>query len=248
MLELKNVGKIYETNGKQLEAIKDLNFSVQLEEFAAIVGPSGCGKTTLIKLIAGLIPASHGSVVLDGNIVKNPGKDRGVVFQNFTLFPWLTVAENITFGLDIQRMNAKKKAAVATHYLGKTGSAEFVDFYPNNLSGGMQQRVAIARTLANEPKILLMDEPFGSLDAQTRMQMQEFLTKLWEAERKTIIFVTHDVGEAVFLADTVHVLSKRPTTIKKTFKVPFPRPRTHTLKQTKAFFEFEAKIAEALEA
>lgn len=247
MLELKNVSKIYINNHQQVEAIKNLNLSVKEREFIALVGPSGCGKTTLLKVIAGLIPATSGEVVLDGKKILSPGKDRGLVFQQFTLFPWLTVKENISFGLELQKLDSKKKTEIINHYLNVTGLKDFAEFYPKNLSGGMQQRVAIARTLANSPKILLMDEPFGSLDSQTRSQMQEFLTKLWEAERQTILFVTHDVGEAAFLADTVYVLSKRPMEIKNAFSVPFARPRTHTLKHTKEFFEFENKIAQELE-
>src|SRR3989344_1979238 len=247
MLELKNVSKTYTQNNQQVEAIKNLNLSVKEREFIALVGPSGCGKTTLLKIIAGLIPATNGEVVLDGKKILNPGKDRGLVFQQFTLFPWLTVRENISFGLDLQKLESKKKTEIVNHYLGITGLKDFAEFYPKNLSGGMQQRVAIARTLANNPKILLMDEPFGSLDSQTRSQMQEFLTKLWETEHKTILFITHDVGEAAFLADVVYVLSKRPMEIKNKFDVPFARPRIRTLKNTKEFFEFENKIAQELE-
>ncbi len=247
MLELKKISKVYTNEGQKVEAIKNLDLTVNEREFIAMVGPSGCGKTTFLKIIAGLIEASGGEVILDGKKVNTPGKDRGLVFQNFTLFPWLTVRENISFGLDLQNINNQKKTEVIEHYLNITGLKEFADFYPKNLSGGMQQRVAIARTLANNPKILLMDEPFGSLDSQTRSQMQEFLTKLWEAEHKTILFITHDVGEAVFLADRVYVLGKRPMEIKSVHEVPFPRPRKHDLKHTTEFFEFENKIALELE-
>lgn len=247
MLELKNVSKTYTQNNQQVEAIKNLNLSVKEREFIALVGPSGCGKTTLLKIIAGLINATNGEIVLDGKKILNPEKDRGLVFQQFTLFPWLTVRENISFGLDLQKLDNKKKVEIVNHYLDITGLKDFAEFYPKNLSGGMQQRVAIARTLANNPKILLMDEPFGSLDSQTRSQMQEFLTKLWEAERQTILFITHDVGEAAFLADTVYVSGKRPMEIKNMFNVPFARPRVHALKHTKEFFEFENKIARELE-
>lgn len=247
MLEIKNVSKTYTQNNQQVEAIRNLNLSIKEREFIALVGPSGCGKTTLLKITAGLIPATNGELVLDGKKILNPGKDRGLVFQQFTLFPWLTVRENISFGLDLQKLDSKKKTEIVNHYLGVTGLKDFAEFYPKNLSGGMQQRVAIARTLANNPKILLMDEPFGSLDSQTRSQMQEFLTKLWEAEKHTILFITHDVQEAAFLADTVYVLSKRPMEIKNMFSVPFARPRVHSLKHTKEFFEFENKIAQELE-
>lgn len=247
MLELKNVSKIFTDNHRQVEAIKNLNLSVGIGEFIAMVGPSGGGKTTLLKIIAGLTPASSGEAILDGEKILHPGKDRGLIFQSFSLFPWLTVRENIFFGLNLQKIGSNRKVEVVDHYLNVTGLKDFADFYPKNLSGGMQQRVAIARTLANGPKILLMDEPFGSLDSQTRSQMQEFLTKLWEAEHKTIMFITHDVGEAIFLSDTVYVLTRRPMEIKNAFSVPFARPRLHSLKNTKKFFDFENKIAQELE-
>ncbi len=247
MLELKNLSKVYTNDQGQVEAITNLTVSVKEREFIAMVGPSGCGKSTLLKIIAGLTEATAGEIRVDGENSTGPGKNRGLVFQSFTLFPWLSVRENIAFGLDIQRQDAKKKTEIVNHYLAITGLQDFADFYPKDLSGGMQQRVAIARTLANDPKILLMDEPFGALDAQTRSQMQEFLTTLWEREHKTILFITHDVGEAVFLADTVYVLTKRPMEIQKAFRVPFPRPRLHALKRTKAFFDFETMVAEELE-
>lgn len=247
MLELCHVSKTYTHNHNHVEAIKNLNVSVKEHEFIALVGPSGCGKTTLLKMIAGLVPVSGGEIILDGRKIMGPGRDRGLVFQQFTLFPWLSVRENISFGLEVHKVDKKKKNDIVSHYLGVTGLKDFADFYPKNLSGGMQQRVAIARTLANNPTILLMDEPFGSLDSQTRSHLQEFLTQLWEAEHTTILFVTHDVGEALFLADTVYVLSKRPMGIRSVFSVPFPRPRTHALKHMKEFFDLENTIARELE-
>lgn len=247
MLEITNISKIYSNDGKRIEAVKDFSLSLDEHKFIALVGPSGCGKTTFLKIIAGLISASGGDVVLDGQKIFSPGKDRGLVFQQFTLFPWLTVRENISFGLDLQKLESKKKTEIVNHYLDATGLQDFAEFYPKDLSGGMQQRVAIARTLANNPKILLMDEPFGSLDSQTRSQMQELLTKLWETEHKTILFITHDVSEAVFLADIVYVLGKRPMEIKNKFDIPFARPRIRALKNMNQFFEFENKIAQELE-
>ena len=247
MLEIKNISKIYDSGGVQTEVISDVSFKVEDKQFVALVGPSGCGKTTLLKIVAGLLTPTTGEVLLDGEKIAEPGKDRGLIFQNFNLFPWLTVRGNISFGLDLQKLDRAKKREIVEHYLEITGLLDFAEFYPKNLSGGMQQKVAIARTLANDPKILLMDEPFGSLDSQTRSQMQEFLIKLWEVEQKTILFVTHNVREAIFLADKIYILTKRPMRIKKIFKVPFPRPRTKALKRTKAFFEFEGKIAKELE-
>jgi len=247
MLKVTNVSKVYTNESRRVKAIEDLALSIKEGEFVAMVGPSGCGKTTFLKVIAGLISASHGEVLFDGVKIIGPGKERGMVFQGFTLFPWLTVRENIGFGLEMQKLSRKKKNEITNHYLAITGLKDFSNAYPKSLSGGMQQRVAIARTLANNPKILLMDEPFGSLDSQTRSQMQEFLTKLWETEHKTILFITHDVREAIFLADKVYVLSERPMHIKKVFTVPFSRPRKRALKRSKEFFEFEGKVELALE-
>lgn len=247
MLKIKNISKIYNSGKKQIEVVSNLSFELRDKQFVVLVGPSGCGKTTFLKIIAGLLTPSSGEVILDGKKILMPGKERGMIFQNFNLFPWLTVRKNISFGLDVQRLDNTKKKEIVDRYLRITGLEDFAEFYPKDLSGGMQQRVAIARTLANNPKIILMDEPFGSLDSQTRSQMQEFLINLWETERKTIIFVTHNVGEAIFLADKIYVLSKRPMRIKKLFKVPFPRPRTHALKRSKDFFAFESKITQELE-
>jgi ABC-type nitrate/sulfonate/bicarbonate transport system ATPase subunit len=246
MLELKNVVKIYTNNGQQVEAIKNLNLCIKEHEFIALVGPSGCGKTTLLKIIAGLVPCSSGGVFIDGEKIKAPGKDRGLIFQEFTLFPWLTMRGNISFGLDLQKINFQKKTSIVDHYLRITGLQDFAEFYPHNLSGGMQQRVAIARTLANNPKILLMDEPFGALDAQTRSKMQEFLAQLWEADRKTVVFVTHDIEEAIFLADKIFLLSPRPCFIKQEFTINFPRPRTHELKYSEEFSKLKKQIAKYL--
>lgn len=248
MLELKHITKIYNSNPHPVEVISDLTLSVSDGEFVALVGPSGCGKTTLLKMIAGIVPATSGEIVLDGKAVAKSGKERGMVFQDFSLFPWLTVRENIAFGLNLRKMDKQKKEEVVHRYLQITGLERFASFYSRGLSGGMQQRVAIARTLANNPRLLLMDEPFGSLDSQTRSRMQEFLTQLWEKERKTVIFVTHDVGEAIFLADTVYAATPRPMQIKHKFAIPFERPRSHALKQAQEFFECEMHVAREMEA
>lgn len=247
MLELKHIAKTYNSNPHPVEVISDLTLSVSDAKFVALVGPSGCGKTTLLKMIAGLVPPTSGEILLGGQTVSGPGKDRGIVFQNFSLFPWLTVRENIAFGLNLRKMDKQKKEEVVNRYLHITGLERFASFYPRNLSGGMQQRAAIARTLANNPRLLLMDEPFASLDAQTRSRMQEFLTQLWEKERKTVIFVTHDVREAIFLADTVYLATPRPMQIKRKFTIPFARPRAHALKRAKEFFELEMYVTGALE-
>lgn len=248
MLEIKNISKTYDNNRQLIETIKDFSLTIDEYKFIALVSPSGCGKTTLLKIVAGLLEPSAGEVILDGKKILEPDKERGMIFQSFSLFPWLTVKGNISFGLDLQSISEKQKDEIVQHYLQIVGLSDFANAYPKNLSGGMQQRLAIARTLANNPKVLLMDEPFGSLDSQTRSKMQEFLTDLWERDRKTILFVTHDVEEAIFLADTVYLLSQRPTETKQVFNVPFVRPRLHELKYSQEFFELEKEIAQKLDS
>ena len=246
MLDI-NISKTHKDDIKTVETIRNVKLKTVGGEFIALVGPSGCGKTTLLKCIAGIIKPTRGEVVIDGQITTKPNKDIGMVFQEFSLFPWLTIRENIEFGLKIKNTSLKERNKIVRHYLDITGLKEFANTYPKSLSGGMKQRVAIARTLANNPKVVLMDEPFGSLDTQTRSKMQEFLIRLWEDNRKTILFVTHDIKEAIFLADVVYLLSPRPAKIKQAFKVPFNRPRLHKLKYSQEFFEFEKKITKALE-
>lgn len=246
MLAIKNLSKVYRNNASKVEAVKDITIDIKDKEFVVFVGPSGCGKTTLLKCIAGILNTTKGEVKLENTKIVKPNMNIGMVFQDFSLFPWLTVKENIEFGLNIRNVSAKSRNEMLNHYLDITGLMEFKDTYPKDLSGGMQQRTAIARTLANNPRIILMDEPFGSLDNITRSSMQEFLTNLWEKQHKTIIFVTHDIEEAIFLADRIIVLSKRPATIIKEFKVPFKRPRIHELKHKQKFFAFKNSIAKFL--
>jgi NitT/TauT family transport system ATP-binding protein len=246
MLELKQLSKTYNDTGKKVVAFENISFNVNEGEFIALLGPSGCGKSTLLKILAGLTRPDSGKVLIDGKEVTAPGQERGIVFQSFNLFPWLSVKENIAFPLKLREQDAKTIEHTVLGYLKATGLENFSHVFPKNLSGGMQQRVAIARTLASDPKILLMDEPFGSLDSQTRSQMQEFLTELWQKNKKTIVFVTHDIREALFLADKIYVLSPRPMTIKQIVDVPFARPRNHNLKREKEFFEKEMEIEEML--
>jgi len=248
MLELKGVSKIFmQPDGAAVEAVHSISALVHEREFVVFVGPSGCGKTTMLKIIAGLEKPTTGDIIFDGEKISTTGRDRGMVFQDFALFPWLTVKENIAFGLRLQKMPEEKIDDIVSYYLKITGLEQFAQNYPTSLSGGMQQRVAIARTLANNPKILLMDEPFGALDLQTRSKMQEFLSKLWEENHKTVVFVTHDIEEAIFLADRVFLLSKRPATVKQEFKIEFPRPRIHDLKFDDKFFKLKKQIAQMLE-
>jgi NitT/TauT family transport system ATP-binding protein len=224
-LVIRNLSKTYfdPYAGAHVTAVRDISLEVEESEFVAIVGPSGCGKTTILNMIAGFIPASAGDITLDGRRVSGPGPDRGVVFQSFALFPWKTVLENVAFGPKMRGAGKAEREKIAREYLALAGLAHAAERYPNELSGGMQQRVGVARALANEPDVLLMDEPFASVDAQTRMTLQEELTRIWQARRPTVIFITHDVNEAVFLANRVIVLSKGRLLAE--IDVPLPRPR-----------------------
>jgi NitT/TauT family transport system ATP-binding protein len=225
-LTLRNLSKTYfdPYAGTHVTAVRDVSLTVQQGEFVSIVGPSGCGKTTLLNMIAGFIPASGGEILLNDRAVKGPGPERGVVFQSFALFPWKTVLENVAFGPKMRGLPKTECERIAREYLVLAGLADAADRYPNELSGGMQQRVGVVRALANNPEVLLMDEPFASVDAQTRMTLQEELTRIWQERRPTIIFITHDVSEAVFLADRVIVLSKGGLVLKE-LEVALPRPR-----------------------
>ncbi len=209
-LTIQNVSKTYfdPYAGANATAVHDISLKVNQGEFISIVGPSGCGKTTLLNMIAGFLPISGGSITIDDKPIKGPGADRGVVFQTFALFPWKTVGENVGFGPSMRGLPKKECDQIALEFLSLVGLEHVAQKYPNELSGGMQQRVGVVRALANNPDVLLMDEPFASVDAQTRMTLQEELTKIWQARRPTILFITHDVPESVFLADRVVVLSK----------------------------------------
>jgi len=213
-----------------------------------VLGPSGCGKSTLLRIVAGLDVPSTGQVLLDGAPVRRPGPDRGMVFQSYTLFPWLTVRENICFGLREKGVPAKRQQEVAAHFIDRVGLRGFEHHFPKMLSGGMQQRTALARALANDPKILLLDEPFGALDNQTRALMQELLLGIWESERKTVMFVTHDIEEAIFMANRVVVMSARPGRIKSDIPVDLAHPRHYTVKTTPAFSGYKARLTEEIRA
>jgi len=224
-LILRNLSKTYfdPYAGAHVSALKDLSLEVKQGEFVSVVGPSGCGKTTLLSLVAGFIAPTAGEILLDGSAVNGPGPDRGVVFQSFALFPWKTVLDNVAFGPRMRGLSRPECERIAREYLAIVGLADTAARYPNELSGGMQQRVGVVRALANNPDVLLMDEPFASVDAQTRMNLQEELTRIWLERRPTIVFITHDVEEAVFLANRVVVLSKGR--VLKEIAVPLPRPR-----------------------
>jgi NitT/TauT family transport system ATP-binding protein len=226
VLKLHQLGREFDSSTGPLVALDDVSFDVHQREFISVIGPSGCGKSTLIRVVAGLEEPTTGAVFIDDRPVRQPGADRGMVFQNYTLFPWLTVEKNVTFGLKMKGTSRAKSKEVAMHWLDIVGLADFADHYPSQLSGGMKQRVAIARALANEPRILLMDEPFGALDAQTRAAMQAHLLEIWESVDVTILFITHDLEEAIYLSDKIVVLGAHPGRVLEIVEVPVSRPRT----------------------
>ncbi|MDR7522079.1 MAG: ABC transporter ATP-binding protein [Armatimonadota bacterium] len=228
--------------GGTVTAVEHLTLEVREQEFVSIVGPSGCGKSTLLRIVAGLIRPTSGEVTLNGHPVEGPGADRGMVFQSYTLFPWLTVQGNVEFGLRLRGRPAQERREVVRRYLDLVGLQGTEPAYPKELSGGMQQRVAIARALANDPAILLMDEPFGALDAQTRAVMQELLLRVWEQTHKTVLFVTHDIDEAILLSDRVYVMTARPGRIKAEVAVILPRPREVGVMDTPAFIALRRQI------
>jgi NitT/TauT family transport system ATP-binding protein len=226
LLRIEDVGRVFMAQKGPVAALERVRFDVRHREFICVVGASGCGKSTLIRILAGLDSPTTGRVLLDGEPVELPGADRGMVFQRYTLFPWLTVRDNVTFGLRLQGASMSKRQSEALHWLEIIGLSAFADHYPAMLSGGMKQRVAIARALASRPRILLMDEPFGALDAQTRSQMQSHLLDIWRASEVTVLFITHDLDEAVYLADRVVVLASGPGRVQEIIEVPLPRPRS----------------------
>lgn len=225
MITLENVTKSFTQEGYQQIVLQDINLNVGKGEFLCIVGPSGCGKTTLLRIIAGLDFPNSGSIKEEDNEISGPSRERGYVFQQYSLFPWLNVLENVTFGLELRGITEEERHQKATEYLKMVGLSQFEKSYPKELSGGMKQRVAIARSLVNDPHVILMDEPFSALDVQTRHKLQEELVRIWKEEQKTIIFVTHNVDEAVFLADRVVVLSRNPGKIIKSFPIEIDRIR-----------------------
>jgi len=229
-------------SGSTFTALDNVSFEVPDQQFAVLVGPSGCGKSSLLYLTAGLAEPTSGDIYVGGQQVDGPGADRGMVFQGYTLFPWLTVRENIEFGLKRRGMPAGERKTIVEHYLNEVGLRGFADNYAKQLSGGMMQRVAIARALANDPQILLMDEPFGALDSQTRLQMQQLLLKVWEHSKKTVLFVTHDIDEAILLGDRIFVMGARPGRIKQVLDVPVDRPRTLDMVMDPDFIQMKRDI------
>ena len=242
VIECRNLAKSF----GNFAALKDINLEVKESEFVVMVGPSGCGKSTLINIIGGLADATEGSVEIDGREVSGPGADRGMVFQGYSLFPWLTVQKNIEFGLKMKKVPKAEREKIAQEYIQLVGLSGFENALPKQLSGGMKQRVAIARTLANQPEILLMDEPFGALDAHTRVVMQELLAKISRETKNTILFITHDIDEAILLADRIYVMSRRPGTIREVMEVNIPGERNHEILVTPEFLAMKRKIMEML--
>jgi len=246
-LVIDNVALRFEPkHGSPVTALDNISLEVGENEFSVIVGPSGCGKTSLLRLVAGLIKPTEGAVYLDGAKVTKPGKDRGMVFQSYTLFPWLNVEDNVEFGLKIRGLPLEERRDVSRRFLAQVGLTGFERAYPKHLSGGMMQRVALARALANNPEVLLMDEPFGALDSQTRALMQEMLLEIWQRDSKTVLFITHDIDESILLGDRVHVMTARPGRIKEMVEIDIPRPRTVDVLTSTAFMSLKRRIMHSI--
>ncbi|CAI8944945.1 MULTISPECIES: ABC transporter ATP-binding protein [Pseudomonas] len=229
-------------DGGTFTALEEVSFEVPDQQFAVLVGPSGCGKSSLLYLTAGLAEPTSGEIYVGGQQVQGPGADRGMVFQSYTLFPWLTVRQNVEFGLKRRGMPAARRKEIVDYYVNEVGLGGFADNYAKQLSGGMMQRVAIARALANDPQILLMDEPFGALDSQTRLQMQQLLLRVWGNSKKTVLFVTHDIDEAILLGDRVYVMGAKPGRIKQILDVPIERPRSLDMVMERSFIDMKRQI------
>ena len=241
-LKIDNVRKVFSTRNGEMVALNGVNLDIYENEFICVVGPSGCGKSTLLNIIAGLTDATSGTVYCNGKAVSGTGTDRGVVFQQYALFPWLTVKKNVMFALEMKGVKGKQAQDLAMQYLATVDLEKFAAHYPKELAGGMKQRVAIARAYAADPEVLLMDEPFGALDAQTRTQLQSELLETWERDQKTCFFITHDVDEAIILAQRVIIMSARPGRIKDIVDIDIPYPRTQETKMTPRFLELKNHI------
>ena len=242
ILEVKNLNKTYKTAKAETVALKNVSFKTHKREFVCVIGASGCGKSTLVRILAGLESYTGGEVLLDGSPITGPGRDRGMVFQGYTLFPWRTVKQNVMFGLQMNGFSSIEAGREAELWLELVGLEKFANAFPHELSGGMKQRVAIARALVNQPRILLMDEPFGALDAQTRCKMQAHLLEIWRNIDITIVFITHDLDEAIFLADRILVLKAHPGEVQELIEVPVPRPRNMSQLLSPEFLATKARL------
>lgn len=239
---VKNLNKTYITPKGEVLAMENVNINILENEFVCIVGPSGCGKSTLLRMIAGLDLATSGQIVIQDQNIIGPGADRGMVFQSYTLFPWMSVADNIKFGLNLRKVPKEQQEEICDKYLAIIKLEKFKNSYPSELSGGMKQRVAIARALANSPKVLLMDEPFSALDPQTKADMQVLMRQIWQVEKPTVVFVTHDIDEAVFLSSKIVVLTPRPGTVKEIVPIFFSSNRDLSLKDNEEFLQMRKKV------
>lgn len=245
MITVDNIGKVYHGEQGDVVALEDLSFRVDEGEFFSIVGPSGCGKSTLLRILARLIPETSGSFEVERRDDSRP--ENSMVFQEHALFPWRTVKRNVEFGLEMRGVSEANRSGIALEYIEKVGLGGFEDAYPHQLSGGMQQRVNIARAFANDPEVLLMDEPLGALDAQTRQVLQEELMRIWSEENKTVVYITHSLEEAILMSDRIGLMTSRPGTLKEIYDVDIPRPRTHETRNTDQFNELYAELWDSLE-
>jgi sulfonate transport system ATP-binding protein len=242
LIEVRDLSVVFGENEAAVEAVTGVSMTVDPGEFVSLIGPSGCGKSTLLNIAAGFLRPTGGAVLIDGKPVDRPSADRGVVFQQYSLFPWLTVRQNVEFGLRMRRMAFGPRQTAARTLLGLAGLLAFESHYPEQLSGGMKQRVGIVRALATNPQVLLMDEPFGALDSQTRVVMQEILTNMWQQFRISVLFITHDIEESIFLSDKVYVMTARPGRIKAEIPVPLPRPRTAEMTTSTEFIAMVQRL------
>jgi NitT/TauT family transport system ATP-binding protein len=241
-IDVRTMSVVFGSGDDEVVAVNDVDLNVQPGEFVSLIGPSGCGKSTLLSIVAGFMAPSSGEAWLDDKMITKPGAERGVVFQQYSLFPWLTVRKNVEFGLKMAGVAASKRNITARELLDLAGLLAFENHYPDQLSGGMKQRIGIIRALATSPRVLLMDEPFGALDTQTRVVMQEILTNIWQQFRISVLFVTHDIEESIFLSDRIYVMTARPGRIKAEIKVPLPRPRTPEMTETPEFVGLVRKL------
>jgi NitT/TauT family transport system ATP-binding protein len=248
-LVVRSLSKEYRRPDKIITVLDDINLQIQARELVCLVGTSGCGKSTLLNIIAGLLPPSSGEVYVDGvPVTGRPGSDRGMIFQGYTLYPWLTVAQNVAFGLSLRGVSKAVQRERVDHFLAVVGLTDFANAYPKQLSGGMKQRVAIARAIANEPAILLMDEPFGALDAQTKEQLQEFLLHLWQQTHVTILMITHDVEEAIYLSQRLYLMQAHPGRMAQELRIDLPPERTVDIKLSPEFVQIKRQVLQALRA
>ena len=245
-VEISNLGVRFGTGANVVEAVSNVSINVNPGEFVSILGPSGCGKSTLLNVVAGFVARSDGSVRIDGKEVNGPGAERGMVFQQYSLFPWMTVRKNVEFGLKMLGRHSSERETAARTLLGLAGLLAFENHYPDQLSGGMKQRVGIVRALATSPQVLLMDEPFGALDAQTRVVMQQILTNMWQRFRLSVLFITHDIDESIFLSDRIYVMTARPGKIKAELTVPLPRPRSPDMTTSKPYLDLKLQLRELI--